>query len=858
MNQPNALEGVVKYFKVERYSHCFVVTPLAPRGQEIIMTFAANYVQMGMVKVGRVFRRMPIKVFAARCPKRREVRFHHGQWNEFMAYVSGIGLTQKSYDLIEYGFYESDKVDMKIADGWSARDYQVPIIDYLASPEPSPIKLLEIQTGKGKAHPNSEAIKTPDGWTTVGELRAGSKVIDDLGMPVHVEEVYPQGAQPIYGIWTSDGRYARSTLDHLWSVTIVNKATKKAEQHTLSLRDIMTYGLASNSIYIPLPEAIVGNNSDLPFDAWCIGAIFSSGYLTKTADGKKTVRLILKNDFVVKRLEKELKQLNYELSPDGRHAFTITSTDGEWEDSELYALLAGGDSEQRRNRRPFIPKVYFEASIGARQALVSGIMDACGHVDAAARLVLKTNDEIFAEDFVYLVRSLGDKAYRSLKKKTYSVSIHTPATDNYFEDPELRQQAGKQSISRFHKHAKIAKIEYAGTEECTCLSIDNEDGLYVISDFLLTHNTYSAAEAIVRNGKRFIIFLKPQFIEKWQSDLKKLMNFSDDDLYTAQGSASLMRLIADARAGEIPYKAIIISNKTFQNWLTAYEAEGDALLEKGYDCHPHELMQILKVGVRLIDEVHMDFHLNFKIDLYTHVERSISLSATLISDDPFISSMQSVAYPKYLRYAGLAYDKYVNSFAYLYKLKPGVQLKTTEHGSGGKYSHHAFEKSLYKSSTLMASFLGMVETLTKRHFLNREGIKKGDRCLIYVSSIQFATDMVEYLLKKFKGLDIRRYVEDDPYENLMEAEICVSTVGSAGTGHDIDRLMTVILTTAISSSSSNIQGFGRLRNIPGQTEFIYLTCVDIEKHVMYHDKKNLMLGWMAKNKEIVSYHEQIG
>ena len=54
-----------------------------------------------------------------------------------------------------------------------------------------------------------------------------------------------------------------------------------------------------------------------------------------------------------------------------------------------------------------------------------------------------------------------------------------------------------------------------------------------------------------------------------------------------------------------------------------------------YGCNPEDFFNLINVGIRLIDEVHQDFHLNFKIDLYTNVKKTISLSATLQSDNKF-------------------------------------------------------------------------------------------------------------------------------------------------------------------------------------------------------------------------------
>jgi superfamily II DNA or RNA helicase len=102
-------------------------------------------------------------------------------------------------------------------------------------------------------------------------------------------------------------------------------------------------------------------------------------------------------------------------------------------------------------------------------------------------------------------------------------------------------------------------------------------------------------------------------------------------------------------------------------------------------------------------------------------------------------------------------------------------------------------------------------------------------------------------------------VEEDPYENLMQADVSVSTLLSAGTGVDIPMLTTVILTTSISSSQSNIQGFGRLRNIPNKKlRFVYFVCSDFPKQLEYHEKKKDMLSRMALGYNSWNYPKILG
>ncbi len=365
--------------------------------------------------------------------------------------------------------------------------------------------------------------------------------------------------------------------------------------------------------------------------------------------------------------------------------------------------------------------------------------------------------------------------------------------------------------------------------------------------------TLMASNAISKLNTRFVMFIKPQFIVKWISDVQELLGIERDEVCVIQGSDSLIATIHGVMSGELNPKAIIVSNRTFQTWIKNYEERGNDITEI-YGCTPPEFIQALRCGVRLVDEVHLDFHLNFKIDLYTHVERSISLSATLISDDAFISRMQVLAYPMHERYAGTPYIKYIDCYGVKYSVEAASRLAQV--GPTGQYSHNAFEKSIMENRKLLQSYLSFIERLVNDHYFNRE--VDGDKCLIYCSSIAMCTLVTEFLKISFPDKDVRRYVEHDPYINLLEADICVSTVQSAGTGHDIPGLITVILTHSLNSSASNIQGFGRLRNLAGkEMVFVFIACAEVGKHMDYYDNKIKLLKELAQTLKETRIYEPI-
>jgi superfamily II DNA or RNA helicase len=366
--------------------------------------------------------------------------------------------------------------------------------------------------------------------------------------------------------------------------------------------------------------------------------------------------------------------------------------------------------------------------------------------------------------------------------------------------------------------------------------------------------------AMCKIGKRTAVVVKGGFVKKWTEELVEKLELTKDQITEVQGSAALMEVIAAAKSGQEINPVLIFSSRTLLGFYKEYRQHGDAILQMGYDCTPPELFNTLGIGLRIIDEVHLDFHMHFKTDLYTNTEYTISLSATLRHDqDAFIDQMYQVAYPDSMRFRGLAYDKYVFAYAFLYNLTNPLKIRTTAWGSN-QYSQVEYEKSICSKQELLDDYLMMIYSSVKNFFLDKDYVE-GDKLLIYCGSVHMCGLVVDYLKEQIQGKDIRRYAGSagDPYENLLDPEICVTTLLSAGTGHDIKGLTTVIFTVGIRSSQSNVQGFGRLRKVTGRKlKFIYMVCADIPKHMLYHEVKKKLLERIALNYKSITYPKPLG
>lgn len=333
--------------------------------------------------------------------------------------------------------------------------------------------------------------------------------------------------------------------------------------------------------------------------------------------------------------------------------------------------------------------------------------------------------------------------------------------------------------------------------------------------------------------------LRAGYFEKWLHDFRRTYELGPEDLMVVRGSEDLQALLHMGMRGEMPSKIIVVSKTTLQNWIKLYEKLGAGILAIGYPCMPDEFFQLLRVGFKVIDEVHEEFHLNFRMDLYTHVQRSLAMSATLKGDDGFVNKMYQLAYPMADRFEGPTAEKFVSATAITYRLNQPERIKQVDPRKG-TYSHHYFELQLLKDKKLSENYVNMIMNVVHTElFLDH---KPGERMLVYVAGVEFATMLTDRLRGKYPDEMINRYCGsmNDSYDDLLNSTVSVSTLGSAGTNIDIANLKCVFLTTAVRSSQRNIQGFGRLRDnlMEGRrSRFVSAVCQDMSKHTEYHRER---------------------
>lgn len=141
------------------------------------------------------------------------------------------------------------------------------------------------------------------------------------------------------------------------------------------------------------------------------------------------------------------------------------------------------------NLENFIPKEYLFSTIKNRQDLLKGIFSFNAVMNSKQIITFNTSFKQISNDVSFVVRSLGGIAKIKENENNYTLTIDLK--ENYVGFKKLR----------------IDNIERIEDKECTCITVDAEDSLYTVEEFVVTHNTLtmcSLAASMLLNGRNVL------------------------------------------------------------------------------------------------------------------------------------------------------------------------------------------------------------------------------------------------------------------------------------------------------------------------------------------------------------------
>lgn len=361
------------------------------------------------------------------------------------------------------------------AEAWEGLDLMLVVLDEIAA-----FKCL------GENVP----VLTPDGWVKNGELKVGDYVIGRDGKPTEVLHVFEAGNKEVFEVEFEDGAVVQCSDDHIWHVREYSDG-RRPSYKDLELKDFKSLTLKGKHnqkrYAIPVVEPVEFAPSDpLPIDPYVMGILIGDGSI---AGG--SVRFTSDDDFVVREVSKRLPECQV------RHSSKCD-----------YLITGGGIIDKLRDlglwghraNDKFIPAPYLYASVEDRKLLLAGLMDSDG-TPARGHGSYTTVSTRLKDDFIELCRGLGGVPMASEHNAWYKGSdedrvecqkkwmICPRVPFNPFLLPRKAEKWKPHKRTLWRTIVDVRSLGYA--EKMKCIKVANEDGLYVINDYVVTHNTDS-------------------------------------------------------------------------------------------------------------------------------------------------------------------------------------------------------------------------------------------------------------------------------------------------------------------------------------------------------------------------------
>lgn len=366
-------------------------------------------------------------------------------------------------------------------------------------------KMLELNT----------LLPTPDGWTTMGDVKAGDILFDERGEQCSVVESHPILLRPeSFLVKFSNGEQVKACADHLWLTTAqVDRPGVPGSRHdkrpltrvrtTREIHDTMFFGDdRRNNHRLFMPDALQIDDADLPIDPYILGCWLG--------DGDSDAARITCTPEDAAHYAEEFQSSGYSLSVQNtregktpRYAVRACDNSG-WVVTK--ASTANLQKMLRSNHllcNKHIPPAYLRGSFQQRLSLVQGLMDTDGSSSGRNMCVFTNTNKAIADGLAELLASFGIKyrlSQRAMKLKGKIVGscwkIQFFASPDFIPVFRLQRKIDNLALESSRATApKSRSVQIVAVEPCEpvpmrCITVDSPSGLYRFGKTMLyTHNT---------------------------------------------------------------------------------------------------------------------------------------------------------------------------------------------------------------------------------------------------------------------------------------------------------------------------------------------------------------------------------
>jgi hypothetical protein len=380
------------------------------------------------------------------------------------------------------------------AEGWEGYEVMVVILDEISA---------------FKALPNNALVLTPQGWRKNGDLRRGDLVIGSNGLPTQIVGVFPQGRKEVFEVTFEDGAKVQCSDNHIWNVYEYSDGRRLANKN-LQLKDFKSLRLNNGNkqfrYSVPTVAPVQFDSpAELPIHPYLMGILLSEGSL------RSPLGFTNGDAFVVKKIA-GLTEHSVVPSHKGCKPFEWRINSGGVLEDHLRDLGLWNTTSHTK----FIPEVYLRSSVEDRIELLRGLMDGDGTAARGQGSYTTVSDRL-KDDFIEICRSLGGIPTASKHDSWYKNSSgdKVECSDKWMICPRvpvnpfsLPRKADAWKPHRRQMKRTIVDVQSLGYEdEMTCIKVVNDDGLYVVDNYVVTHNTDVELKGDLRNkGSASVIY----------------------------------------------------------------------------------------------------------------------------------------------------------------------------------------------------------------------------------------------------------------------------------------------------------------------------------------------------------------
>jgi len=388
------------------------------------------------------------------------------------------------------------------------------LMEYLDALEANPVDIVGISSGmkyydqaigggfrrktvsmigaRPKALRYGSTVYTPDGPCPIEHIVVGDKILHPFEGTTYATGVYDHPHTQIYRVLFRDGDFVDCCGDHLWEVykrypcKLLEQKTPYHKTTKDLMGDLHIGNQQEHKWDIRLPSPTQFNHKDVVLDPYVLGLLIGDGsfrnaitFSTGDAELIQYIKLTLSND------------IKLEIDTPTCKTYRINGLQNTIRQLGLYKIKA---------LHKFIPHDYIYNDIDVRLEILRGLLDTDGDCtldtrSKQSRSRYSTISLELAKNVQTIVQSLGGLCsinkqvgqYNDKPHLSYRCEIRLPEQYNPFKLTRKHKLHTDRKIGELKR--TIVDITPMGVDNARCITVENNDGLFMTDNFIVTHNT---------------------------------------------------------------------------------------------------------------------------------------------------------------------------------------------------------------------------------------------------------------------------------------------------------------------------------------------------------------------------------